>query len=1145
MTRRGSLVAQTLGPVTGRSARRPMWAGAASAVWLALACFATAAHADPNPANDTGAFPVRVTPRDIWPPAPVTDLAGVPGAEGQVLLQWTAPDESLGVAPKAVPVAFYDIRYAAFDIDALGGDTTAWFDAASPLAATPALTPGSQQFLLGTLPGGVTYYFGLRSMDDAALVSDIDVRAGSSATQARIPVKGIRRVNDLRAASGAANGSIDLTWTQPDRIGALEPLAYDLRASTLGNIANDAQFLAAQPVAAFSPSALPPVGAPNGAVALTLTGLQPTVTYYFALRTFDSGAPAFVGSWLRSVPQNFNVFNSTVAKFLRLPPDPVTDLTASITGTLGQAQLIWTAPAVPGGAAVVSYTIKYSTLSIADFFGSSDFWWATAPSTTVVLASTATPGQLQKTFFNGLSLGTTLFFAIRSQDVIGQISNIDVRAQSVIDQARILFKASIELVAAPGSESGSITLTWTEPGAAAFIRPAFYDIRASSLANISNNVEFEAADPLAAVSRSEPPTLGAGGGVVAFPVTGLVPHTTYFFAIRLKDSGAPQQTTGWLRDVGEALNQSNFAAARFLPRTPDPITDLAAAQGTLEGEVLLTWTAPRNQNFVAISSYAVRFATFTPAALGGDATAWFNLAGGSAILVPAGLPGAAETLLLGGLAPYATYYFGVRPYDVLAEEGALDVLVAAGAPAFSKPRNLPPATPAGLAASAGRNKAPVSWSELNAAGKGLDFAGYRLYRSTLPAANYGVVLATTSIAVIDKPLTPYVTHYFKVSAFDVEGLESGLSSEVSAIPYTLPPMEPFGFDVNSDPVAVSLRWGRTIRFSDAELFDFPDSPTVDELAGYQVQRSTDICAPFTLLTVKAASEPAHTDAHGGGNFYYQVRGFNSLGVTTNSVILDMFGAQVYKVDDCQSRAVVANDLAAVMRASSNTFGQDILMLAERHPERTGGKVLQAVSFRPMLGGAQEMKGFYFERPVKIQLHFVTQGGVPVPQTAGYAPQDAYNQKGTYALAAGGDVKDLGIFWNNGIEYKKLYGTVDALNQTVTVLTPNVGEFQIRSVYRDAGVTFDISNITSRIFSPNGDGLNDQVIFLFDNPRASAVTGKVYDMRGAFVADMKAGPQPDTLRWDGKMHGRAVTGGVYLYEIRAEGKTFNGTVVVAR
>ena len=45
--------------------------------------------------------------------------------------------------------------------------------------------------------------------------------------------------------------------------------------------------------------------------------------------------------------------------------------------------------------------------------------------------------------------------------------------------------------------------------------------------------------------------------------------------------------------------------------------------------------------------------------------------------------------------------------------------------------------------------------------------------------------------------------------------------------------------------------------------------------------------------------------------------------------------------------------------------------------------------------------------------------------------------------------------------------------------------------------------------------------------------------------MAPGPLPNTLQWDGKANGRAVDSGVYIYQIRAEGKGFNGTVVVVR
>ena len=45
--------------------------------------------------------------------------------------------------------------------------------------------------------------------------------------------------------------------------------------------------------------------------------------------------------------------------------------------------------------------------------------------------------------------------------------------------------------------------------------------------------------------------------------------------------------------------------------------------------------------------------------------------------------------------------------------------------------------------------------------------------------------------------------------------------------------------------------------------------------------------------------------------------------------------------------------------------------------------------------------------------------------------------------------------------------------------------------------------------------------------------------------MRSGLVPNTLTWDGMMNGRVVTSGVYIYQIKGDGKTFNGTIVVAR
>ena len=129
---------------------------------------------------------------------------------------------------------------------------------------------------------------------------------------------------------------------------------------------------------------------------------------------------------------------------------------------------------------------------------------------------------------------------------------------------------------------------------------------------------------------------------------------------------------------------------------------------------------------------------------------------------------------------------------------------------------------------------------------------------------------------------------------------------------------------------------------------------------------------------------------------------------------------------------------------------------------------------------------------------------------------------------------------------KVFGAVNSAAQTVTVRSAVPGKYQIRALARSTGVSFDVKEMSNKVITPNGDGLNDYVVFTLDNPRDSAVTGKIYDLSGAFVADMKPGTQlADTLAWDGKAHGVVVPRGVYIYQIKAEGKTFNGTIVVIR
>lgn len=99
-----------------------------------------------------------------------------------------------------------------------------------------------------------------------------------------------------------------------------------------------------------------------------------------------------------------------------------------------------------------------------------------------------------------------------------------------------------------------------------------------------------------------------------------------------------------------------------------------------------------------------------------------------------------------------------------------------------------------------------------------------------------------------------------------------------------------------------------------------------------------------------------------------------------------------------------------------------------------------------------------------------------------------------------------------------------------------------------GWALGLTDVSASIVTPNGDGFNDQIQFVLDNPTASSVEGRLYDMNGREVATLglSSTGTVTTLVWDGRSFGGGrLESGVYLYQITDGDARINGVVALAR
>lgn len=1049
------------------------------------------------PTPDT-VLPATVTTAFIAPAA-VTDLGAAAGAApGTLTLSWTAPGRDGTVGALAAGSSFA-VQYSSF--------AAAWSTAAAQLVlATGSVAPGELQGTsLAGLLGGTTYFLRLWTLDEAGTVSAPSNEAAAQ-TRAFAPVPA--------TLSEVATGSLRLDWG-----GAGNGPAVQYRAEV-----------------STSPDGSPPwaQGPWASTLSQTLGGLAGNTSYYARGKARTTGG----------LETAFTVLGATTT--LAEPPGPA----APPFGLVAPSSFtfLWLGG---GNAADTLFEAQISS----DAFST--------------VAASSVTAALSAAFAPSLDANTTYFARARALGRDGTPSPFSATVSTVT------------LAQAPGApavtavHSASVTVSWTPAAAAGYRLEASTDAFAGGGAVLSSS---------------------SAGGAASLTVEGLAPETTYTLRVAaLNWAGAvnyaaagstrtpvgPPLAPGGLAFLGAAASgltlswspSANSSVYRVEAATvPDfSATAATAAVGAppagLGGLAANTtyYLHVRGENASGVSAYSAAAATSTladppaSAALAGVFTTsvtanWLagsaagyrieasstGFAGGA--VQAASAPAGATALTVAGLTINTTYTLRLAAFNwngvpAFANLGAVTTLGGVMAPVVSAVRPDPRARSIRIDLAPG-NPPGTRFLALRRAGAApsgapADGASYAV-GTTLGDAL--VVADSSAASVVDSGLALNAAYYYAVYARSDDGFYTAPGSTGTVL--DLKPADPAGLarETAPDGLTVTVRWDAVRSNEDGSAFADPAAPAAHELAGYEVWRATSGSTPGTLRASLGAGATAYSDAALGAPFYYYVVALDSWGLRsgTSTRVDSGAGAMVVSAPGERVSLEIDETLLAYLQDPANPAGEPVRIAAEVHPAEVAGNVLASVEFYAQTSsGARRLERFAFPTDgLKVAFRYEEAGGKLV-----FTP--------LAAPAAVFGPTDLGVYWNDGRKWVKLYGDVDAQARTVSVRTANTGKFQVRALVRGGDFSFDASDLSSKFLTPNGDKRNDRIVWRFQNPRDSAVSGKIYTLRGLKTANMQPGPDPDTLMWDGRSEGQVVPGGIYIYALEAEGKTVTGTILVIR
>ncbi|MDI6641234.1 MAG: hypothetical protein QME68_02865, partial [Elusimicrobiota bacterium] len=410
-----------------------------------------------------------------------------------------------------------------------------------------------------------------------------------------------------------------------------------------------------------------------------------------------------------------------------------------------------------------------------------------------------------------------------------------------------------------------------------------------------------------------------------------------------------------------------------------------------------------------------------------------------------------------------------------------------------------------------------------------DAVRYTLYYSTDKTFNFKkeIPSLTTTNYFLAEPLSGKATYYWKVKAQGINAPADTFTWSNSIYSFFTPaktPKEPLEVKVslNTDGTEATLTWQAVVENT--------DGTDCDNLYGYRIYRARTIDAlkeQEAFLTEVSSATLSYIDKTiQRKSFYYIVKAINQFMVESENieaVFADATLSEPYKVFISKDRDV------------NISLPQDLYSELSLGPTFT-------VNINRLPNEEFSSDGIY--RVYELKISTITEFSKELIVNFNYANILSDNP---YISP-----QELFVGYYNGIEWIRFSPERDTTDKLLKIKTKTLSKFRIERI---SGITeFRILPPwppKNKIKTPTSMGdPNDRLEIFYENPERANIYGKVYAIRGNFVADMKPeeGP-PARIIWDCKdNNGYLVLPGVYIYQIKVEGpksKAINGTVVVAR